>query len=132
DLMDYVGQLREGIQEAYTRLVSGFKGTDKVAVLIPYIESILELIHRCSVDEERTDAQMKLSFGLLGDLAEALQGSPQLKQMLLKPWIAQELRTRHRMPAETNKTRRWAREVYSSNEPLTHSFHSKMVKLATP
>lgn len=80
-------------------------------MLLPYIESILELIHRCSVDEERTDAQMKLSYGLLGDLAEALSGSPQLKQLLLKPWIAQELRTKHRMPAETNKTRRWAREV---------------------
>ncbi|KAJ7619396.1 armadillo-type protein [Roridomyces roridus] len=111
DLMDYVGQLREGILEAYTGLVSGFKGTEKVAALLPYVESILELIQRCSADEERTDAQMKLSYGLLGDLAEALQGSPQLKQSLLKPWIAQELRTKHRMPAETNKTRRWAREM---------------------
>ncbi|KAJ7026728.1 armadillo-type protein [Mycena alexandri] len=111
DLMDYVNQLREGILEAYTGLVSGFKGTDKVAVLLPYVDSILELIHRCSLDEERTDAQMKLSFGLIGDLAEALQGSPQMKQTLLKPWIAQELRTKHRMPAETNKTRRWAREM---------------------
>jgi hypothetical protein len=27
--MDYVGQLREGILEAYTGLVGGFKGTDK-------------------------------------------------------------------------------------------------------
>ncbi|KAJ7036724.1 armadillo-type protein [Mycena alexandri] len=107
DLMDYVNQLREGILEAYTGLVSGFK----VAVLLPYVDSILELIHRCSLDEERTDAQMKLSFGLIGDLAEALQGSPQMKQTLLKPWIAQELRTKHRMPAETNKTRRWAREM---------------------
>ncbi|KAJ7712485.1 armadillo-type protein [Mycena metata] len=111
DLMDYVNQLREGILEAYTGLVSGFKGTDKVAVLLPYVDSILELIHRCSLDEERTDAQMKLSFGLIGDLAEALQGSPQMKQTLLKPWIAQELRTKHRMPQETNKTRRWAREM---------------------
>ncbi|KAJ7075629.1 armadillo-type protein [Mycena belliarum] len=111
DLMDYVGQLREGILEAYTGLVSGFKGTDKVSVLLPYVESILELVHRCSVDEERTDAQMKLSFGLIGDLAESLAGSPQMKQMLLKPWIAQELRTKHRMPQETNKTRRWAREM---------------------
>ncbi|KAJ7897980.1 hypothetical protein B0H14DRAFT_3424843 [Mycena olivaceomarginata] len=28
-LMDYVKQLREGILEAYTSLVGGFKGTDK-------------------------------------------------------------------------------------------------------
>ncbi|KAF7300244.1 APC1-C domain-containing protein [Mycena kentingensis (nom. inval.)] len=111
DLLDYVGQLREGILEAYTGIVSGFKGTDKVPALLPYVESILELIHRCTADEERTDAQMKLSYGLLGDLAEALAGSPQLKQMLMKPWIAQELRTKHRMPPEMNKTRRWAREM---------------------
>ncbi|KAJ7058264.1 armadillo-type protein [Mycena amicta] len=111
DLLDYVGQLREGILEAYTGLVSGFKGTEKVTVLLPYIESILDLIHRCAADEDRTDPQMKLSYGLLGDLAEALAGSPQMKQMLMKPWIAQELRTKHRMPPEMNKTRRWAREM---------------------
>ncbi|CAK5271145.1 unnamed protein product [Mycena citricolor] len=111
DLMDYVGQLREGILEAYTGLVSGFKGTEKVAVLIPYVESMLDLIQRCAQDDERTDTQMKLSYGLLGDIADALNGSPQLKQMLLKPWVAQELRTKHRMAAETNRTRRWAREM---------------------
>ncbi|KAF7320805.1 Importin N-terminal domain-containing protein [Mycena chlorophos] len=111
DLLDYVGQLREGILEAYTGLVSGFKGTEKVTVLLPYVESILELIHRCAADEDRTDPQMKLSYGLLGDLAEALAGNPQMKQMLMKPWIAQELRTKHRMPQEMNKTRRWAREM---------------------
>ncbi|KAF7360728.1 Importin N-terminal domain-containing protein [Mycena venus] len=76
DLMDYVRQLQEWILKAYTGLVGGLKGTGKVSVLVPYIESILELIQRCSVDEERTDTQMKLSCGFLGDLAEALQGSP--------------------------------------------------------
>ncbi|KAK6992247.1 importin N-terminal domain-containing protein [Favolaschia claudopus] len=98
DLMDYVGQLREGILEAYTGLVGGFKATDVVSVLLPYVDSIFELIHRCFWDEERTDTQMKLSHGLIGDLAEALTGSPQLKQSLMKPWIAQELRAKHRTP----------------------------------
>ncbi|KAJ7222479.1 armadillo-type protein [Mycena pura] len=111
DLTDYVGQLRDGILEAYTGLVGGFKGTEKVSLLLPYVETILDLIHRCAIDEERTDSQMKLSYGLIGDLAEALAGSPQMKQMLMKPWIAQELRTKHRMSSETNKTRRWAREM---------------------
>ncbi|KAJ7085208.1 hypothetical protein B0H15DRAFT_988759 [Mycena belliarum] len=108
DLMDFVGQLREGILEAYTGLVSGFKGTDKVSVLLPYVESILELVHRCYVDEEQTDAQMKLSFGLIGDLAESLAGSPQMKQMLLKPWIAQELQTKYWMPRE-----RWSNFLHN-------------------
>ena len=29
DLMDYVGQLREGILEAYIGIIAGFRGTDK-------------------------------------------------------------------------------------------------------
>lgn len=29
DLLDYVGQLREGILEAYQGIVTGFKNTDK-------------------------------------------------------------------------------------------------------
>ncbi|KAJ7174341.1 hypothetical protein C8R46DRAFT_88500 [Mycena filopes] len=125
DSMDYVNQLREGILEAYTGLVSGFKGTDKVSVLLPYVDSILELIHRCSLDEERTDAQMKLSFGLIGDLAEALQGSPQMKQMLLKPWIVQEPRTstacRKRRTRPGGGLRRTSRPQSSCSSSSTRS-----------
>lgn len=29
DFVDYVSQLREGIMEAYTGIISGFKNTDK-------------------------------------------------------------------------------------------------------
>ncbi|TFK36480.1 armadillo-type protein [Crucibulum laeve] len=110
DLVDYVGQLREGILEAYTGIVTGLKKTDKVTLLLPYSQSILELIHRCLSDEERTDSVMRLSFGLLGDLADSFpQG--QLKPLLLAPWIVDELRSKHRMPTETKKTMRWAREM---------------------
>ena len=34
DLVDYVGQLREGILEAYTGIVTGLKKTEKGASLI--------------------------------------------------------------------------------------------------
>lgn len=53
---------------------------------------------------------MKLCIGLIGDLADAFPDG-QIKQFLLAEWIMTELRTKGRMPSETRKTLRWAREV---------------------
>ncbi|KAF8622289.1 hypothetical protein AX15_007152 [Amanita polypyramis BW_CC] len=109
DLVEYVGQLREGILEAYTGIVTGLKKTEKVNLLLPYIQSVLELLHRCFQDEERSDALTKLAYGLLGDVADSFPNG-EIKHLLLVNWIASELRSRQRMPQETKKTMRWARE----------------------
>ncbi|KAG6857029.1 hypothetical protein H0H87_010702 [Tephrocybe sp. NHM501043] len=110
DLVDYVGQLREGILEAYTGIVTGLKKTPKVEILLPYAQDLLHLIQRCLTDEERTDSLVRLCYGLLGDLADSFPNG-QLKQLLLNQWIASELRSKNRMPPETKKTMRWAREM---------------------
>ncbi|KAF9265156.1 ARM repeat-containing protein [Marasmius fiardii PR-910] len=110
DLVDYVAQLREGILEAYTGIVTGFKKSDKVALLVPYAQSILDLIQRCLADEERSDSLAKLCYGLLGDLADAFPNG-QIKQPLLQNWVASELKSRVRMSADAKKTMRWAREM---------------------
>ncbi|KIK64912.1 hypothetical protein GYMLUDRAFT_240267 [Collybiopsis luxurians FD-317 M1] len=110
DLMDYVAQLREGILEAYTGIVTGLKSTEKVNLLLPHAANILELIQRCLSDDERTESLVKLCYGLLGDLADSFPGG-QLKQLLLQPWVVTELKARHRMSPETKKTMRWAREM---------------------
>ncbi|KAI6022914.1 armadillo-type protein [Pisolithus microcarpus] len=80
DLVDY------GILEAYTGIVTGFKNTEKVGLLLPHSATILELTQRCLADEERTESTLKLCFGLIGDLADCF-------------------------PDETKKTMRWAREM---------------------
>ncbi|KAF8720311.1 hypothetical protein AX14_011024 [Amanita brunnescens Koide BX004] len=110
DLVEYVGQLREGILEAYTGIVTGLKKTEKVNILLPYVPSLLELLHRCFQDEERSDALTKLAYGLLGDLADSFPNG-EIKQLLLVNWVASELRSKQRMPQETKKTMRWAREM---------------------
>jgi importin subunit beta-1 len=110
DLVDYVAQLREGILEAYTGVVTGLKNTDKVLLLLPHSSNVLELIQRCLADDERTESTVKLSFGLLGDLADCFPNG-QLKQLLLSEWVASELRSKRGMSQETKKTMRWAREM---------------------
>jgi len=51
-----------------------------------------------------------LSYGIIGDLADCFPDG-QIKHLLLQNWVVSELRTKQRMPAETKKTMRWAREV---------------------
>ncbi|PAV15828.1 ARM repeat-containing [Pyrrhoderma noxium] len=110
ELVDYVSQLREGILEAYTGIVTGLKSTDRVSLLLPYVQSILELVQRCLADEERPESVIRMSLGLIGDLADAFP-SGQIKQLLLTDWLAQTLRQKTRLSAETKKTLRWAREM---------------------
>jgi hypothetical protein len=79
-------------------------------MLLPRVPEIFDLIQRSLSDEERTDAVVKSSFGLIGDLAETFPNG-QLKNLLLAEWIHQELRSKSRMSSETKRTARWAREV---------------------
>ena len=102
--------MREGILEAYTGIVAGFKNTPKADLLLPYVPSILELVQRCLGDSERTESTIKLAVGLVGDLADTFPNG-QIKQFLLADWLANELRMKGRMAPETKKTLRWAREV---------------------
>ncbi|KAI0351594.1 ARM repeat-containing protein [Trametes cingulata] len=110
DLVEYVSLLRDGILEAYTGIVAGFKNTPKVELLLPHVPSMLELCQRCLADSERTENTIKLAVGLIGDLADAFPNG-QIKQYLLAEWIASELRMKSRVSPETKKTVRWAREM---------------------
>jgi hypothetical protein len=71
---------------------------------------MLDLIQRALSDDERSDAVVRLSFGIIGDLADTFPNG-QLKNLLSAEWIAVELRSKARASAETKKTARWAREV---------------------
>ncbi|KAF8658436.1 hypothetical protein AX16_001987 [Volvariella volvacea WC 439] len=110
DLLDYVSQLREGILEAYTGIVTGLKKTEKAHLLLPHSQTMLDLVRRCLSDEERTDAVVKLGYGLIGDLADSFPNG-EIKALLLDPWVISELRSKQRMTPDMKKTMRWAREM---------------------
>lgn len=79
-------------------------------LLLPHVQSMLELIQRCLTDDERTESMAKSAFGLMGDLADSFPNG-QVKQLLLQEWIGLELRNRRGMSGEVKKTMRWAKEA---------------------
>lgn len=123
-----MSQLREGILEAYTGVVTGFKNTEKgindqifldyspltqshtVGLLLDSAPTMIDLIHRCLTDDERTDTLVRQAFGLLGDLADSFPDG-QIKQLLLQEWIVTELRNKRGLSQDAKKTMRWAKEV---------------------
>ncbi|KAG2052327.1 karyopherin Kap95 [Suillus hirtellus] len=113
DMLRQAGSVQpnpKGILEAYTGVVTGFKNTEKTPTLLPHVPSILELIHQCLADEERSDSIVKLSFGLIGDLADCFPNG-QIKEHLLEEWIAHEFHSKRGMQQETKKMLWWAREM---------------------
>ena len=124
ELQDYLSVLREGILEAYTGIITAFKGTEQgtlssksdnrvahpalVRLLQPHIQDILELVKAALIDENHGDPVYGLAYGIIGDLAEIF--GPQIKPLLLQDWVAAELKSR-RCPPENKQTMRWAREV---------------------
>ncbi|KIY69243.1 ARM repeat-containing protein [Cylindrobasidium torrendii FP15055 ss-10] len=112
EMAEYVASLREGILEAYTGVVTGFKNTPKAPALLPYAEAILHLVFTCleTQDDELSDSTQRLCYGLMGDLADCFPRG-ELKPALLQQWVANVLRPRGRMSSETKKTMRWAREM---------------------
>jgi len=116
--------LREGILEAYTGIVTAFKGTEQgmpssqltkpvahsvlVRLLQPHIQDILELVKAALLDDNHGDPVYGLAYGIIGDLADIF--GTQIKPLLLQDWVAAELKSR-RCPPENKQTMRWAREV---------------------
>ncbi|KAF8513401.1 armadillo-type protein [Gautieria morchelliformis] len=110
EMIDYVNQLREGILEAYVGIVTGFKNTEKSALLIPHISAMMDLIRRALEDEDKTEAAVKLAVGLIGDLADMFPNG-EIKEFLLADWVAIALKNKSRLSSDSKKTMRWAREM---------------------
>jgi importin subunit beta-1 len=111
ELVDYVNQLREGIIEAYVGIVTGMRTGQKGPVVLPWVPTILELIHRSMVDEERPETVFKLALGLIGDLAETFPNG-EIRDLLLEEWLVNTLKSKNRgIGPETKRTLKWAKEM---------------------
>ncbi|XP_072978367.1 importin subunit beta-1-like [Typha angustifolia] len=72
EMLEYTNQLRNGILEAYSGILQGFKNSPKTQILMPYAPYVLLLIDTLYKEKDMDDAVMKAAIGVLGDLADTL------------------------------------------------------------
>ncbi|GAB2255647.1 hypothetical protein Droror1_Dr00009425 [Drosera rotundifolia] len=72
EILEYTNLLRNGILEAYSGILQGFKSSPKTQLLIPYSTHILQFIDSIYLEKDMDDAVMKTAIGVVGDLADTL------------------------------------------------------------
>ncbi|KAF9602487.1 hypothetical protein IFM89_028501 [Coptis chinensis] len=72
EMTDYTNLLRDGILEAYSGILQGFKSTAKAPLLMPFAPHILQFLDSLYQEKDMDDAVTKTAVGLLGDLADTL------------------------------------------------------------
>ncbi|CAI0544592.1 unnamed protein product [Linum tenue] len=72
EMIEYTNSLRNGILEAYSGILQGFKNSTKTQLLIPYAPHILQFLDSIYVEKDMDDLVMRTAIGVLGDLADTL------------------------------------------------------------
>ncbi|KAL8160571.1 hypothetical protein V2J09_002108 [Rumex salicifolius] len=75
EMTEYTNLLRNGILEAYSGILQGFKSSPKTQLLIPFAQHILQFLDSIYLEKDMDDAVMKSAIGVLGDLADTLGSS---------------------------------------------------------
>lgn len=81
-------------------------------MLQPYVESIFHLLQTIYQDPNRTEALLRASMGVIGDISEAFPSgeySHYFRQEFLTA-MARDTRANKDFSQRTNDTARWARE----------------------
>ncbi|KAK3901634.1 armadillo-type protein [Staphylotrichum tortipilum] len=112
EMFDYVISLREGIMDAWGGIIGAMKSSGKTGVLQPYVPTIFELLNSIANDTNRSEALMRASMGVIGDLADAYPNG-QLADAFRQDWVMaliKETRANREFQSRTIETARWARE----------------------
>lgn len=112
EMMDYVTSLREGIMDAWDGAIIAMKSSGKTQLLAPYIESIFQLLSIIHQDANRTEALLRASCGVIGDLADAFPNGD-FREFFRQEFLTaltRETRANADFLSRTRDTARWARE----------------------
>ncbi|OIW30918.1 ARM repeat-containing protein [Coniochaeta ligniaria NRRL 30616] len=112
EIYDYVISLREGIMDAWGGIIGAMKSSNKTEVLQPYVPSIFQILNTIALDANRSEALMRASMGVIGDLADAYPNG-ELADAFRQDWVMamiKEIRSNKDLQQRTIDTARWARE----------------------
>jgi importin subunit beta-1 len=112
DLQEYVNGLRQAILEAYTGIVQGLKGGQKLQLFVPYVSSILQFLQALAQDQTRDDGVLKAAVALVGDIAQAMGSEPAIKSQIGQPFVGQMLQDATQSSSDgTRQVATWALQV---------------------
>ncbi|CRK48695.1 hypothetical protein BN1723_008142 [Verticillium longisporum] len=112
EMYDYVVSLREGIMDAWGGIIGAMKSSGKTAVLQEQVPHIFQLLSQIASDMNRSEALMRASMGVIGDLADAYPNG-ELVDVFRQDWLTtliKETKTNREFQPRTIDTARWARE----------------------
>ncbi|KAK1574296.1 armadillo-type protein [Colletotrichum navitas] len=112
EMYDYVISLREGIMDAWGGIIGAMKTGNKTPALQQYVPSIFQLLNMIASDMNRSEALMRASMGVIGDLADAYPNG-ELVDIFRQEWLTaliKETKTNREFQPRTIETARWARE----------------------
>jgi importin subunit beta-1 len=112
EMIDYITSLREGIMDAWDGCIVAMKLSNKTNLIVPYMDSIFDLLRSIQQDSNRTEGLLRSSCGVIGDIAEAFpQGD--FREYFRHDFLtamAREARSNQDFSNRTRDTARWARE----------------------
>ncbi|KAI9849163.1 MAG: karyopherin beta [Sclerophora amabilis] len=112
EMLEYVISLREGIMDAWDGIILAMKAGGKTQLLGTFVESVFHLLNTIWQDHNRSEALLRSSMGVIGDLADAFPNGD-FANFFRADWITQmikETRANREFQSRTIETARWARE----------------------
>lgn len=112
EMIDYITSLREGIMDAWDGCIVAMKSSNKTNLIVPYLDSIFDLLRTIQQDNNRTEALLRSSCGVIGDLADAFPNG-EFRDYFRHDFLtamAREARANAEFSSRTRDTARWARE----------------------
>ncbi|KJZ72575.1 hypothetical protein HIM_08099 [Hirsutella minnesotensis 3608] len=113
EMFDYVVSLREGIMDAWGGIIGAMKVSNKTQNLQQFVPVIFSLLGQIAGDMNRSEALMRASMGVIGDLADAYPNGELVDSFFRQDWLTamiKETKTNREFQPRTIETARWARE----------------------